>query len=74
MFAGGLKFVSFGGGSRNLEVVMQDKNNWNSVWEVQYLDPQFKMEMEGQAVPTNAPVSLRNSSYFSGGGGGVFEG
>jgi len=50
--------TSFSRYSRNLEVVMQRQSNWAAVWEVQYLDPQFKMEMEGQAVPTNAPVAL----------------
>jgi hypothetical protein len=34
------------------------QQGWSTVWEVQYLDPQFKLEMEGQAVPTNAPIAL----------------
>lgn len=50
--------TSFSRYSRNQEVVMSTKGDWSTVWEVQYLDPQFKMEMEGQPVPTNAPVSL----------------
>jgi hypothetical protein len=37
---------------------MTKKGDWSTVWEVQYLDPQFKMEMEGQPVPTNAPVAI----------------
>ena len=37
---------------------MARRGDWSTVWEVQYLDPQFKMEMEGQPVPTNAPVAL----------------
>jgi len=44
--------------SRNQEVCITTAQGWNTVWEVQYLDPQFKMEMEGQAVPTNAPIAL----------------
>jgi hypothetical protein len=37
---------------------MTKRGDWSTVWEVQYLDPQFKMEMEGQPVPTNAPVAI----------------
>ena len=44
--------------SRNQEVCISNVTGWTTVWEVQYLDPQFKMEMEGQAVPTNAPIAL----------------
>lgn len=44
--------------SRNQEVCVTVAAGWSTVWEVQYLDPQFKMEMEGQAVPTNAPIAL----------------
>jgi hypothetical protein len=50
--------TSFSRYSRNQEVVMARRGDWSTVWEVQYLDPQFKMEMEGQPVPTNAPVAL----------------
>ena len=50
--------TSFSRYSRNQEVVMKPLGDWSSVWEVQYLDPQYKMEMEGQAVPTNAPIAL----------------
>uniref|UniRef100_A0A7S0ERT5 Uncharacterized protein n=2 Tax=Hanusia phi TaxID=3032 RepID=A0A7S0ERT5_9CRYP len=44
--------------TRNQEVAMSLNGGWSSVWEIQYLDPQFKMEMEGQAVPTNAPLAI----------------
>jgi hypothetical protein len=44
--------------SRNQEVNITMQQGWSTVWEVQYLDPQFKLEMEGQAVPTNAPIAL----------------
>ena len=50
--------TSFSRYSRNQEVCINTAGNWMSVWEVQYLDPQFQMEMEGQAVPTNAPIAL----------------
>jgi hypothetical protein len=50
--------VARGRYSRNQEVCMSKKGDWSTVWEVQYLDPQFKMEMEGQPVPTNAPVAI----------------
>lgn len=54
--------TSFSRYSRNQEVAMSKKGDWSTVWEVQYLDPQFKMEMEGQPVPTNAPVALVHCS------------
>jgi hypothetical protein len=57
--------TSFSRYSRNQEVVMSTKSDWSTVWEVQYLDPQFKMEMEGQPVPTNAPVSLMHCATHS---------
>jgi len=56
--------TSFSRYSRNQEVAMRARSDWSSVWEVQYLDPQYKMEMEGQAVPTNAPVALVHCATF----------
>ena len=50
--------TSFSRYSRNQEVNITFQQGWSTVWEVQYLDPQFKLEMEGQAVPTNAPIAL----------------
>lgn len=44
--------------SRHQEVVMTNATNWNTVWECVCLDPQFRMEMEGQPCNANAPLGI----------------
>jgi len=49
---------SFARYSREQEVFMTTEKNWNTVFECECLDPQFKMEMEGQPVLANQPLSI----------------
>jgi hypothetical protein len=53
--------TSFSRYSRNQEVCMRPRSEWSTVWEVQYLDPQYKMEMEGQVTaPLAHPASCQH--------------
>jgi len=44
--------------SREHEVSVACKASWNSVWECVYLDPQYRMEMEGQPVSAGHAIAI----------------
>ncbi len=39
---------------------MQDKVQYDSIWRVEYIDPKYRLEMEGEPVKANSPVLLRH--------------
>jgi hypothetical protein len=49
---------SFARYSRQQEVCLTTGRGWNTVWECVCLDPQFRLEMEGQPIMSNAPMAV----------------
>jgi len=44
--------------SREQEVCVTTEDSWHCVFEVVCLDPQYKLEMEGQPIQANAPFAI----------------
>ena len=48
--------------SRLNEATMHGKSNYAGVWLVDAIDPNFRMEMQGEPVRVNEPVLFRHCS------------
>jgi hypothetical protein len=52
--------VNYSRVSKAQEVCMSSKPDFMTVWEVQFLDPQYRLEMEGMPVQTNVPILINH--------------
>ena len=48
--------------TRSQECVLSTKDSYNNVWIVDYLDPNFRFEKQGQPVPANEPILIRHAA------------
>lgn len=48
--------------SRNNEASMSATNNYSGVWVIDTLDPNFRMERQGEPVRTQDPILIRHCS------------
>lgn len=52
--------------TRNQEVCLALKTDYNTIWEIEHIDPKVRFEMYGELVPANEPVLIKhsNTSHF----------
>lgn len=45
---------------------MHTKNTFNGTWIIDYVDPNYRFEMQGEKIPANEPVLIRHchTSHF----------
>jgi len=52
--------VNYSRVSKSQEVCISSKADFMTVWEVQFLDPQYRLEMEGMPVQSNVPILINH--------------